>query len=211
MRALPIGVGRNSIRRNVVDTQLRRELHQGAAQIDTQDILRLIPHRNPNLMLDRVLTIVPGRHGVGVKAVSGDECGLASRGHLFVFPSTFALECLAQLAAVVDASAEFPDPASPEGRSEEGMEAAAESVRILSEVEYLKIHREMLTSEPLYLSIDLEPLDPEQPEVRWASGRALIHGEILAETRFQLRSLNAPADDPVPSVPTPAPEAPAAS
>lgn len=168
----------------MLETDLRRELYQGAAQVDIEDILRLLPHRGPNLLVDRVLTLIPGRHAVGVKSVSGDEYGLASRGHAFVFPSTFALEGLAQLAAIVDASARLPDPSTEEGRSEDAIAEAAASVRILGAVHSFEVRREMLTSEPLYLTVDLEPTS-DDTTVR-ARGRAIIHGETFAEAHFEL-------------------------
>jgi 3-hydroxyacyl-[acyl-carrier-protein] dehydratase len=74
--------------------------------IDIEQILALLPHRFPFLMLDRVLEVDPGRRAVGVKCVSVNEPQF--QGHFPdnpIMPGVLICEAFAQLAGVVALSA----------------------------------------------------------------------------------------------------------
>jgi 3-hydroxyacyl-[acyl-carrier-protein] dehydratase len=64
------------------------------------DVLDLLPHRAPFLLIDRILSVEPGRRATGVKQITGDEwCMRADPPR--PFPHTLVLEALAQLSAGV--------------------------------------------------------------------------------------------------------------
>lgn len=153
---------------------LRRALGGGVLTLDVEDIRRLLPHEPPMLMVDKVLTLSPGRHGVGIKAVSGNEYGLHTLRHGFVFPSTLALEGLAQLAALVLICPEngvIPKDDAPRAR---GSIAAIRS---------LEMHREMTEAEIIHLDINIaKRLDPY---VR-VEGEASIGGDRYVNAVFDL-------------------------
>jgi 3-hydroxyacyl-[acyl-carrier-protein] dehydratase len=70
--------------------------------MDRDEILALLPHREPFLMVDRVLELEPATRGVGIKSVRADEDW--ARGHFPgnpIFPGVLITEALAQLAGVV--------------------------------------------------------------------------------------------------------------
>ena len=70
--------------------------------IDVLEVMELIPHRPPFLMIDRVEDIVQGESAVGVKNVTIDEPFFA--GHFPkrpVFPGVLIIEAMAQTAAVL--------------------------------------------------------------------------------------------------------------
>lgn len=70
--------------------------------LDINDITRLIPHRFPMLLVDRVKDIVPGESGTGIKSVTMNEWFF--QGHfpdLPVMPGVLIVEAMAQTAAVV--------------------------------------------------------------------------------------------------------------
>jgi len=70
--------------------------------IDTEGIMRMIPHRYPFLMIDRVVNLVPGVGATGIKNVSINEPYF--QGHFPgrpVMPGVLLIEAMAQTAAVV--------------------------------------------------------------------------------------------------------------
>ena len=70
--------------------------------LEMPNILERIPHRHPMVMIDRVLSLEPGKRGVGVKCVTYNESFFA--GHFPdrpIFPGVLMIEAMAQMAAIV--------------------------------------------------------------------------------------------------------------
>ena len=66
---------------------------------DITEILRLLPHRYPFLLIDRVIDIRGEDHGIGIKNVTMNEAHFA--GHSPIMPGVLMVEGLAQTAAVL--------------------------------------------------------------------------------------------------------------
>lgn len=69
---------------------------------DINKIMKMIPHRYPILLVDRLIDIVPGKSAVGVKNVSINEPQF--NGHFPgypVMPGVLIVEAMAQTAALV--------------------------------------------------------------------------------------------------------------
>ena len=76
------------------------ETRRGRA--DLERVMRMIPHRDPFLMIEAVERIVPGESAVGVKHLTGDEPWFA--GHFPgepIMPGVLMIEGLAQTAGVL--------------------------------------------------------------------------------------------------------------
>jgi 3-hydroxyacyl-[acyl-carrier-protein] dehydratase len=71
-------------------------------EIDRQRIMEMIPHRDPFLMIDKVIDVVKNERATGVKHVSPEEYYF--RGHFParpVMPGVLIIEAMAQTAAVL--------------------------------------------------------------------------------------------------------------
>jgi 3-hydroxyacyl-[acyl-carrier-protein] dehydratase len=71
-------------------------------EIDRRRIMEMIPHRDPFLMIDKVVDVVKNVSAIGVKNVSIDEYYF--RGHFParpVMPGVLIIEAMAQTAAVL--------------------------------------------------------------------------------------------------------------
>ena len=69
--------------------------------LNIDDIKKIIPHRYPFLLIDRITEIVPGKSATGYKNVSANE--LFFQGHFpqeMVMPGVLIIESLAQTGAV---------------------------------------------------------------------------------------------------------------
>jgi 3-hydroxyacyl-[acyl-carrier-protein] dehydratase len=69
--------------------------------LETKDIEKIIPHRNPFLLVDRILEVEPGKRAVGIKNVTANEPFF--QGHFPgnpIMPGVLIVEALAQTACV---------------------------------------------------------------------------------------------------------------
>jgi 3-hydroxyacyl-[acyl-carrier-protein] dehydratase len=91
-------------------------MSKAAGQIDAVDItaiLKMLPHRYPFLMVDKVVDIRGEQHGVGIKNITFNEPQFA--GHFPgnpVFPGVLLIEGMAQTAGVLCYLA-WPDGSPP--------------------------------------------------------------------------------------------------
>jgi len=70
--------------------------------IDINKIMKMIPHRYPILLVDRVLELVPGERAVGLKNVTMNEPHFMGHFPDFpVMPGVLIIEAMAQTAAIV--------------------------------------------------------------------------------------------------------------
>ncbi len=79
-------------------------------EVDIERIMEMNPHRYPFLMIDRVVDIVSGVSGTGIKNVTINEPYFAGHfpGHP-VMPGVLIIEAMAQTAAVLVVQAMGPD------------------------------------------------------------------------------------------------------
>ena len=73
-----------------------------ARAILIEELLQLLPHRFPFLLVDRIVDIEPGVRVTGVKTVTADEPFLATaEGQSLIMPGLLIIEALAQTGAVL--------------------------------------------------------------------------------------------------------------
>ena len=70
-------------------------------QLNTEDIKKILPHRPPMLLVDRIIELVPFESGVGIKNVTLNEPFFP--GHFPgnpIMPGVFILEAMAQVGGI---------------------------------------------------------------------------------------------------------------
>jgi 3-hydroxyacyl-[acyl-carrier-protein] dehydratase len=140
-----------------------------ATAVDTQELLTLLPHRHPFLLIDRLEDIVLGQSCTGVKAVTVGE-------HYFVghfpgrpiMPGVLIIEAMAQTAGALVVKSM--------GASKPGNKM----VYFMS-VESAKFRRPVLPGSLLRLPV---AKDRNRGDVWRFSGKALVDGQLMAEAVF---------------------------
>ncbi len=109
--------------------QVSTSIGVGEGMLDREQIEAIIPHRDPFLLLDRVLEFVPGESVIAEKDISPDMD--VFKGHFPgypVFPGVLQVEALAQAGAVAALSL-------PENKGKLALFAGIEKVRFRRQVQ----------------------------------------------------------------------------
>jgi 3-hydroxyacyl-[acyl-carrier-protein] dehydratase len=137
-------------------------------EIDRQRIMEMIPHRDPFLMIDKVVDIVKNERATGVKNVSGDEYYF--RGHFParpVMPGVLIIEAMAQTAAVLVVHTL-------------GKEAEGKLVYFMS-VDGARFRRPVVPGETLHVHVAKQQ---NRRNVWKFEGAAKVDGRLAAEAVF---------------------------
>ncbi|MHB8869976.1 MAG: 3-hydroxyacyl-ACP dehydratase FabZ [Thermoleophilia bacterium] len=141
--------------------------------LDRQQIEAIIPHRDPFLLLDRVLVFEPGVRVVAEKDLTGEED--VFRGHFPghpVFPGVLQVEALAQAGAVAAL-------ALPENRGKIALFAGIEKVRF---------KRQVLPGDTLRLEIQLTK---SRPPLGKGEGKAFVGDELACSATLTFAMVDA--------------------
>lgn len=132
--------------------------------MDVTDILSILPHRYPMLLVDRVLEIEPGQRIVGLKNVSANEPFFA--GHFPgrpVMPGVLIVEAMAQCGGLL---------------LMEGLEHAEEKVIYFLAVDGVKFRRPVVPGDQLRLELELIQGRGRRGRLK---GVAKVDGRVVAE------------------------------
>ena len=146
-------------------------------ELDVRAIQRIIPHRYPILLIDRVVELAPGERAVAIKNVSANEWFF--EGHFPgnpIMPGVLIIEALAQTGAVAALSAD-------RFRGKLGLFAGIDGVRF---------RRQVIPGDQLRLEVILERI---RGPVGRASASATVNGEVAAEGRLTFALVDPPADE----------------
>ena len=141
-------------------TRTARDL---ALPMEAADIMRIIPHRYPFLLIDRVLELEPGKRVVAIKSVTANEPQFT--GHFPerpIMPGVLMVEALAQAGAVAVLSL-------PEYRGK---------LVLFAGIDECRFRRTVLPGDQLLLKVELEKLRGVFGRGR---GVASVDGEVAVE------------------------------
>ena len=146
-----------------------------APAYDIQQISKLLPHRYPFLLVDRVLEMDPGRRGVGFKNVTFNEPFF--QGHWPdrpIMPGVLIVEAMAQMAGLL-----FSDEKLPKNQ-----------LSMLLSMDNVKLRRPVVPGDQLVLEAETVRARLRTCQVNC---RALVDGQIAAEAEMRFVRLEAEA------------------
>jgi len=137
--------------------------------MEAADIMKLLPHRYPMLMVDRIVELEPGRRAVGVKNVTVNEPVFTGHypGHP-IFPGVLIIEAMAQVGGV----ALLPEggDASSDGR-----------VPLLTGVDKVRFRRPVVPGDQLRIEVTALKVRSALAKV---AAQAAVDGEHVAEAEL---------------------------
>jgi 3-hydroxyacyl-[acyl-carrier-protein] dehydratase len=136
-------------------------------EADHDTIRKILPHRYPFLMIDKVRDIVPGQSAVGIKNVTVNEPHFQGHfpGHP-VMPGVLMIEAMAQTGAVLIGASR-------------GIET--ELMIYFTTVDKAKFRRPVVPGDVLELHVTVKRAGSR---IGKFEGRAMVNGEVAAEAEF---------------------------
>ncbi|MCG8405392.1 MAG: UDP-3-O-acyl-N-acetylglucosamine deacetylase [Phycisphaerales bacterium] len=155
---------------DAIEHQDRRAKLSSTAAIDAQQLHRILPHRYPFLLIDRVAEIDGDRRAVGIKNVSINEPYF--QGHYPsqpIMPGVLIIEAMAQLAGIL---------------LSQKLEHAGK-VAVLLSMDHVKFRRPVLPGDQLVLEVETLRVKARTGHVRCS---ATVDGAMVsqAEIKFML-------------------------
>jgi UDP-3-O-[3-hydroxymyristoyl] N-acetylglucosamine deacetylase/3-hydroxyacyl-[acyl-carrier-protein] dehydratase len=132
-------------------------------ELDTQAIMKILPHRPPFLFVDKILSLEQGVRAVGVKNVDINDCFF--KGHFPgrpIMPGVLIIEAMAQVGGVMMLSPE-------ENRGKLAYFLAADNV---------KFRKTVVPGDKLLLDVKADKIKSKTGKVR---AQAFVDGKLVAE------------------------------
>jgi 3-hydroxyacyl-[acyl-carrier-protein] dehydratase/UDP-3-O-[3-hydroxymyristoyl] N-acetylglucosamine deacetylase/3-hydroxyacyl-[acyl-carrier-protein] dehydratase len=132
--------------------------------ISIEEIVKLLPHRFPFLLVDRVIGLEPGKSIVAIKNVSCNEAFF--QGHfpeIKIMPGVLIIEALAQAGGLLLYHS-FSEP--------------RKKLVVLSRIQNAKFRKAVVPGDQLRLEAEVTKMRSKFATIR---GRALVDGEVVTE------------------------------
>lgn len=134
------------------------------AELDIQRILRMLPHRYPFLLIDRVLEYEAKKSLVAIKNVTVNEPFFQGHfPHLKVMPGVLLIEAVAQAGGIL-VYLSIPEP--------------EKKISFLSKVDKVKFRKPVVPGDQVRLEVEMLKMKSRFCNVR---GKAFVDGEVVIE------------------------------
>lgn len=136
--------------------------------LNLEEILRLLPHRYPFLLVDRVIQYVPGKLAVGIKNVTFNEPHF--QGHFPdrpIMPGVLIVEAMAQVGGIVLTQM----PEFPKG-----------GLFMFAGIDKARFRRPVVPGDQLVMTAEL--LSVKRRRFGKMQGRAEVDGQLVAEAEM---------------------------
>ena len=145
---------------------------QGGSVLDINDVMKILPHRYPFLMVDRVVGFEIDGKCTGIKSVTINEPYFQGHfpGHP-VMPGVLQLEAMAQVASIA-----FLRMAGNAGRI--GYFMSADSV---------KFRKPVMPGDTLFIHVEVTKA---KRSIAKASGKCVVNGEVVSEAEMMFGFIN---------------------
>ncbi|MCK6453820.1 MAG: 3-hydroxyacyl-ACP dehydratase FabZ [Alphaproteobacteria bacterium] len=145
-----------------------KALDTPATEVDTVELMRLLPHRHPFLMIDRLVDIVPNISATGIKAVTiGEPYFVGHFPNRPVMPGVLLVEAMAQTAGALVVKSMGGPP--------------GDKLVYFMSVENAKFRRPVLPGSLLRVPV---LRDRNRGAVWKFSGKAFVEDQLMAEAVF---------------------------
>lgn len=143
-------------------------VEQGKTELNIDELMRILPHRYPMLMIDRLINIVPRESATGVKNVSyGEEIFQGHFPQKPVMPGVLIIEAMAQAAAAYTSYTE-------------GLEVEGKIVLFMG-VDRARFRKPVVPGDRLLIHV--RTVQRREPVWRFAS-EAEVDGKRVADATF---------------------------
>jgi UDP-3-O-[3-hydroxymyristoyl] N-acetylglucosamine deacetylase / 3-hydroxyacyl-[acyl-carrier-protein] dehydratase len=150
----------------------------GQTVLDVNEIRKLLPHRYPFLLVDRILELEPGKRAVGIKNLTVNEHFF--QGHfpdVPVMPGVLQIEAMAQVGGIL-VTKSLPD------------DAMETKIAVLASLDKVKLRRAVIPGDQMVMEVLLERLRGNFGQCK---GRATVDGKAVAEVRVRFALVDASA------------------
>jgi UDP-3-O-[3-hydroxymyristoyl] N-acetylglucosamine deacetylase/3-hydroxyacyl-[acyl-carrier-protein] dehydratase len=139
---------------------------KGGSVMDINDVMKLLPHRYPFLMVDRVVSLEGDTHCTGVKSVTINEPFF--QGHFPgqpIMPGVLQLEAMAQVGSILMLN-------RPGNAGKIGYFMSADSV---------KFRKPVVPGDTLFIEVELTQ---QKRSIAKAKGRCFVNKEVVSEAEL---------------------------
>jgi len=132
--------------------------------LSIEDIQKLLPHRYPFALVDRIIEYVPGKLAVGIKNVTVNEPHFQGHfPHRPVMPGVLIVEAMAQVGGIV--LTQMPD--------------VDNGLFMFAGIDKVRFRRPVVPGDQLILKAEITAI--KRRRFGWMQGRAEVNGLLVAE------------------------------